>query len=141
MQSKCTCGNQPQLKQMEVGVGKGSPEVREVLSDGDVVHPGPQLRVKELKPILSYVEHQGATEKQVLKAEAGSHSSEIKKVSDVVSQTERVGEESDLWLNIVFIHFIYHSVQLWACFLGHMNFFVIHFFASFKLLLKGYISV
>lgn len=62
---------------------KGSPEVREVLFHRDVVNPGFKLRIEKLQPLLSYMEDQRATEKQVLETKASRYASEIKEVPNV----------------------------------------------------------
>lgn len=53
------------------------PDIREILLDWDVVHPGLELRVKKLLPLIAHVKHQGAAEKEVFEAETGSHTAEV----------------------------------------------------------------
>lgn len=58
------------------------PEVRQVLFDRDVVNPGLELRVEELKPLLPDVKNQWATQEQMLQTETSSNTSEVKEVSE-----------------------------------------------------------
>ncbi len=58
------------------------PQIRQVLFDRNVVNPGLELRVKELKPVLADVKNQRSTQEQMLQTEASSHTSEVKKVSE-----------------------------------------------------------
>lgn len=58
------------------------PEIRQVLFDRNVVNPGLELRVEELKPVLADVENQRSTQEQMLQAETSSHTSKVKKVSE-----------------------------------------------------------
>lgn len=53
------------------------PDIREILLDWDVVHPGLELRVEKLLPLIPNMEHQGTTEEEMFEAKAGSHTSEI----------------------------------------------------------------
>lgn len=56
------------------------PDVRQVLLDGDVVHPGAELRIEELHPLFRNMEHQGTAQEEVLQSEASCHASEVKEV-------------------------------------------------------------
>lgn len=53
------------------------PDIREILLDWDVVHPGLELGVEKLLPLVPHMEHQGTTEEEMFEAKAGSHTSEI----------------------------------------------------------------
>lgn len=54
------------------------PDIGEVLLHRDIVDPGFELRVEELLPLIAHVEHQGAAQEEMLEAEAGCYTSEVK---------------------------------------------------------------
>jgi hypothetical protein len=56
-------------------------DIRQVLLDRDVMHPGLHGRVEKLQPFITNMEHQGVAQEQMLEAKTGGHTSEVEKIS------------------------------------------------------------